>query len=131
MVRLDALELWFVLENLFDNALDSMADNPESREKRLTVEISLVTVDAPEEAVNGPIPAAQYGVITVSDCGQGMSPEDQRRIFDPFFVKRYKKGKTGLGLCVVYGVVMRLSGFLQVQSELGQGSTFRIYLPCL
>jgi len=132
MVRLDALELWFVLENLFNNALESMANNPDSREKRLTFQVSKRYVDTPEESVQGVIPANTYGVIEVSDGGHGIPLNEQQRIFDPFFVseKQERTGKAGLGLCVVYGVVMRMSGFLQVKSTLNEGATFRVYLPC-
>ena len=76
----------------------------------------------------GVIPG-RYAGLSVRDTGQGIPPEIQRHLFEPFFTTKSADQGTGLGLSIVYGIVKGLGGAIEVQSEVGQGATFTIYLP--
>ena len=79
------------------------------------------------------IDPGNYVVIQVSDQGQGIEKKDLERVFEPFFTKKDQTSHsgTGLGLAVVYGIVKDHRGFLDVRSQLGQGTTFELYIPAL
>jgi signal transduction histidine kinase len=68
-------------------------------------------------------------VITVADTGEGIAPENLKKIFEPFFSTKTSKGGTGLGLSITYGLIRELGGDIKVQSQLGQGTTFTLTLP--
>jgi PAS domain S-box-containing protein len=120
----DATQLHQVLLNLCVNARDAM---PQGGSIRLGAEN--VDIDQHFASMN---PGAQLGphvVLRAADTGMGMSPETMEKIFDPFFTTKEVGKGTGLGLATVVGIVKSHGGFLTVQSEVGVGTTFSVYLP--
>jgi two-component system cell cycle sensor histidine kinase/response regulator CckA len=123
-VKVDVSQLEQVIINLAVNARDAMPDGG-----KLTVRTANVTAaEAGQLAYKG-MPAADYVLIEVADTGTGIAPEIMDKIFEPFFsTKEVGKG-TGLGLSTVYGIVKQTGGFIYPESEVGRGTTFRIFLP--
>jgi two-component system cell cycle sensor histidine kinase/response regulator CckA len=122
----DATQLHQVIMNLCVNARDAMPDGGV-----LDISVENFYVDASYARANIESKVGQYIVITVSDTGTGISPEIMDRIFEPFFTtKEHGKG-TGLGLSTALGIVRSHGGFIDVQSEAGKGTTFKVYLPAI
>ena len=96
---------------------------------KLTIETSNVAVDEGYRQQNAGVPAGQYVLIAVSDTGSGMPREVQEKAFDPFFTTKQPGQGTGLGLSQAYGFVKQSGGEIKISSEVGQGTTIRIYLP--
>jgi hypothetical protein len=120
----DPSQLHQVLLNLAVNARDSMPKGG-----KLTIAASNATIDAQFAATsNGAFPGT-YVLLEVSDSGCGMTPEVRDRIFEPFFTTKEVGKGTGLGLSTVHTVVKNHGGFLNVDSEVGDGTAFKIYLP--
>ena len=124
IVRADTGQIEQVLINLAANARDAMP-----RGGRLTIEVSLMTIEEAFAQIQEGATAGPYVVLAVSDTGTGMDEETRTRIFEPFFTTKERAEGTGLGLSTAYGIVRQSGGFLQVYSEVGIGSTFRIFLP--
>ncbi len=123
-VKADLSQFEQVIINLAVNARDAMPDGGK-------LMIRTANVAASECALfrHQGMPAADYVLIEVSDTGSGIPPEIMDKIFEPFFsTKEVGKG-TGLGLSTVYGIVKQSEGFIFLESELGKGTTFRIFLP--
>ena len=119
----DRNQLENALLNLAVNARDAMSEGG-----RLTVETANVVLDEPQANRAGLKPG-DYVVIAIRDTGSGMLPEVIEKAFDPFFTTKQSGAGTGLGLSQVYGFVQQSGGHVAIESEVGKGTTVRIYLP--
>ena len=93
-----------------------------------TIDMGVARLGDPVAPTLGIAPG-QYARLSVADTGEGIPADIQRHLFEPFFTTKAADKGTGLGLSIVYGIVKGLGGAIEVQSELGQGATFIIYLP--
>jgi PAS domain S-box-containing protein len=118
----DASQIQQILLNLCVNARDAMPDGG-------TITIGTGLADSATLAHLGAPAGRTYACLTVADTGTGMSAEVRARIFEPFFTTKHGNQGTGLGLAVVYGIVVAHQGLIDVESAPGSGSAFRVYLP--
>jgi PAS domain S-box-containing protein len=124
LVKMDPSQIDQILANLAVNARDAINGCGV-----VTIRVSGVTVEASNREANPEIPNGSYALLTVTDSGSGIDPSIIDNIFEPFFSTKPLVESTGLGLASVYGIVRQNHGFIRVLSEVGQGTTFNIYLP--
>ncbi len=124
LVKVDQGQFEQVIINMVVNARDAMAGGG-----TLTIRTSNVMLDHEIQRGVEIMPAGDYVLVEVIDTGTGIPPENLERIFEPFFSTKEVGSGTGLGLSTVYGIVKQTGGFVMVDSTVGKGSTFMIYLP--
>jgi PAS domain S-box-containing protein len=122
----DPTQLHQILLNLCVNARDAMPDGG-----NLSITVENVHLDDQYVAMNVQAKAGKYVIINVTDSGQGIPPDILDKIFDPFFTTKEVGKGTGLGLSTVMAIVKSHGGFVNVYSEVGKGSSFKVYLPAL
>ncbi|MBI5556529.1 MAG: transporter substrate-binding domain-containing protein [Deltaproteobacteria bacterium] len=123
-VLADPTQIHQVMMNLCTNAYHAMRNFP----GELSVSVLPVVLTPTELASRIPLAPGRYVKLEVSDTGSGMSRAVSERIFEPYFTTKEKSEGTGLGLAVVHGIIKSLQGHIEVESEPGKGTTFRVYL---
>ena len=113
-----------VIINLMMNARDAMGGGG-----RIVLEVDVLIAAQPIPCVGGLLPPGRYGVLRVQDFGTGIPPEIMQRMFDPFFTTKPRGRGTGLGLPSALGIIRQSGGDVRVDSVVGEGTTFHVYLP--
>ncbi len=125
-ILVDRGQLEQVLMNLVANARDAMPAGGD-----ITIQTALLSVDEQFIEAHGFGKKGKYAVLLVSDAGEGMDEDTRKKIFEPFFTTKGEGKGTGLGLSMVYGIIKQHDGFIDVYSEPGKGTSFKVYLPLI
>lgn len=123
-IKIDTTQFEQVLANLCINARDAISDTG-----KVTIETQALNIAADDDRNSHGLLPGTFVMMAVSDNGCGMDAETRKNVFEPFFTTKSKEQGTGLGLATVFGIVKQNNGFINVYSEPGKGSTFKIYLP--
>ncbi|PKK88895.1 MAG: PAS domain-containing sensor histidine kinase [Candidatus Wallbacteria bacterium HGW-Wallbacteria-1] len=123
-IMIDPSQIDQILANLCVNARDAIHGSG-----RIAIETTMVTIDQAACSENSESQPGDFVLLSITDNGCGMSKETMGHLFEPFFTTKEIGEGTGLGLATVYGIVRQNSGFINVSSEPGQGTTFKIFLP--
>jgi two-component system, cell cycle sensor histidine kinase and response regulator CckA len=123
-IKVDPTQVDQILANLATNARDAIQDVG-----TITIETANICVDKSDLMEHLEFSPGEYVMLAFSDTGKGMDRATQERIFEPFFTTKSDGQGTGLGLATVFGIVKQNNGFIQVNSELGKGASFKIYFP--
>ncbi len=123
-VNADPIQLENALLNLAGNARDAMP-----RGGRLVIEMANVTVEPEHAGAQPDLAPGDYVVLAVSDTGHGIKPDVIERVFEPFFTTKDVGEGVGLGLSLVYGFARQSGGHVTIESQLGRGTTMKLYLP--
>jgi PAS domain S-box-containing protein len=126
MVHADVSMIEQIIMNLVVNARDAMPHGG-----RLSVSLAPVEVSAAQTAAHPGVAPGRFVCLAVSDTGAGIPPENLTRIFEPFFTTKEVGKGTGLGLATVFGIAEQHGGWVEVESEVGRGATFRVHLPAV
>jgi len=126
LIEADPTQIQQIITNLAVNSRDAM---PRGGELKLTLKEIKVDEENPPPVTG--MPHGEYVELCIIDTGIGIPPENLPRIFEPFFTTKPRGVGTGLGLSQVYGIVTQHNGFIDVQSEVGKGTTFKIYFPMI
>jgi PAS domain S-box-containing protein len=124
-VKADPTQVHQVLVNLCTNAMDAMKANGGT----LTVDLNLIETDQNIFGLLENLSPGRYAAIRVTDTGEGITPSAIERMFEPFFTTKGPGSGTGMGLAVVHGIVTGHGGTIAVDSKIGQGTQFTVYLP--
>jgi signal transduction histidine kinase len=122
----DPAQLQQIVLNLAVNACDAMPDGG-----KLTLGTRVLELDAGEARARSDLAPGRYLMLSVEDTGTGIAPEVRSRVFEPFFTTKKQGQGTGLGLAMVYGIAKSHGGTVELQTAVGEGTTFRILLPSL